>query len=175
MANNWYVPSSGGMHDGLTSTSSEGIVELIAVVQTQVIPHEWLTTVFVDPLQDLVAGGITESREQREELAAGSRCCIVLENDSIELSGRRDPALVAHKPFRNGIDLRGKPSACARGLFLARQQTGWNTASSAIPADPSAMSQLSPSEVQFMMHIPEPRRRATVDSFLTVLAEEEVV
>jgi hypothetical protein len=149
MANNWYAPSSSSMHDGLASTLSEGIVELITMVQTQVIPHEWLTTVFVDPLQDLVPGGITKSREQREEFAANSRCGIVLEDDSIELSGRRDPALVAHKPLRNGIDLHVNPSACARELFLARQQTGWNTASSAIPADPNAMSQLLPSEVQF--------------------------
>lgn len=48
-----FVPSSGGVHDGLAIALSEGIVEGSTVVLSKVVTGERLTTVLVDTLEDL--------------------------------------------------------------------------------------------------------------------------
>jgi hypothetical protein len=55
------------------------------------------------------------------------------------------------------------------------QHTGWKTASSAIPADPEDVSQFLAEKTQLQKFIPEPSRRAIIDSFLTPFAEVDVV
>lgn len=50
------LPASSSVHDGLSGSLAEGIVELGAVVLSQVVTSEGLTTVLVNPLKDLEKG-----------------------------------------------------------------------------------------------------------------------
>ena len=93
------------MHDGLSGTLSERHIKLFAVVSTQVVPDERLAAVLVDSLRDLVAGGITKTREERKEFAAGRCAGVLLEDDGIELGEAADLGLVAHEPLRDGVHL----------------------------------------------------------------------
>lgn len=77
--------SSGG-HDGLSGTLTESILEGSSVVVGKVIASEWLTTVLIDTLENLVTGGVTESGEEGEELLSGGGVGVVLEDNGIELS-----------------------------------------------------------------------------------------
>lgn len=93
------------MHDGLSGTFSESSVKLFAVMPTQIISDERLAAELVDPLRDLVAGGITKTGEERKEFAADRRAGVVLEDDGIELGEAADLGLVAHEPLRDGVHL----------------------------------------------------------------------
>jgi hypothetical protein len=48
-----FLPSSSGVHDGLSGTLAKGIIEVGTVVLSKVIACERLTTVLVDALKDL--------------------------------------------------------------------------------------------------------------------------
>lgn len=128
--------AGGRVHDGLARLLAKGILELVAVVRAQVVARHRLAAVLVYPLQHLVAGGIPETGEQRDELPPERRRGRVLEDDGVELRSPGDlysraiasqPAafpsspgggggvgvahlgLIAHQPLRNGIDLSRSP------------------------------------------------------------------
>lgn len=79
----------GGDH-GLSGLRAESAVERIAVVLGDEIAGEWLSTILVDTLRDLVTGGITQSWEEGEELLAGGDLGLVLEDDLVELGNGGD-------------------------------------------------------------------------------------
>lgn len=103
-------PSSSGVHDGLAGSLAEGIVKVGTVVLSQVITDKRLATVLVDTLEDLterdcesparkspgihfthlVTSGISETREERGELAANGSSGVLLEDDLVEDFGRGD-------------------------------------------------------------------------------------
>lgn len=112
------------MHDSLASLLSESLLKVLAVVLGEVVSRDGLSTILVDSLEDLVTGGVTQTGEQREELASNSGAGLVLEDDLVQLAGvgdlrycsairssRNSPrgrsylGLVAHQSLRNGVDL----------------------------------------------------------------------
>jgi hypothetical protein len=98
------LPASSGVHDSLAVALAESRVEEVAVVLGQVVAHEGLTTIFVDTLQDLVASGIAEAREEREEAGTDGGSGLVLEDNRVELGDADNLALVAHETFGDGVD-----------------------------------------------------------------------
>lgn len=48
-----FSPASSSVHDGLSSSLAESVVEIGAVVLSQVVPSEGLPTVLVNALKDL--------------------------------------------------------------------------------------------------------------------------
>lgn len=153
-------------------------------MQSQVVPGEGLTTVLVDALEDLlkemiinrlsisplyshvgprltnlVTSGISETGEERGELAADGGSGVLPEDNLLEFGGGCDlggiesaivaahlianrsqthPGLVAHQPLGSGIDL----DMVCQWLWINVcgadwGRTGWKTISSAIPAEPT--------------------------------------
>lgn len=96
--------TSSCVHDGLAVAGAERAVEEAAVVLRQVVAHERLTTVLVNTLEDLVAGGVAETREESEEAADGGLAGGVLEDDLVEVGGAVDLALVGHQALGDGVD-----------------------------------------------------------------------
>lgn len=75
------------MHHCLSRAFAEGPVEVVAVVQSEVIPRKRLATVLVYPLEDLIASGIAESGEEGGEFAAEGGGGFVFEDDFIQARG----------------------------------------------------------------------------------------
>ena len=73
------------MHDGLASLLSERRLEVLAVVLGEVVTGDGLAAIRVDSLEDLVAGGITQTGEQGEELSRKRGAGLVLEDDLVQL------------------------------------------------------------------------------------------
>lgn len=94
----------------------------------QIVPSDWLSTIFVDSLKDFVSGSVAEAGKQRDKLPAKRRARFVLEDDLVELSRirhlrtalsvrlcRREyvsikrrlaySGLVAHQSFRDCVNL----------------------------------------------------------------------
>jgi hypothetical protein len=55
------------------------------MVQGKIVPYKWLPAIFVDPLQHLIPCGISQSGEQRGELARGALVGELFEDDGVEL------------------------------------------------------------------------------------------
>jgi hypothetical protein len=92
------------VHNSLACTLAEGLIEVGAVVQGQVVACERLTTVLVDTLKNLeiqnrvscislhvgsrvtnlVTRGVTKTGEQRGELASDRSIGVLLEDDLLE-------------------------------------------------------------------------------------------
>jgi hypothetical protein len=92
------------VHNGLASLLAKGILEVGTIVLGQEITGDGLTTILVDSLEDLVTGGVSQTREERNELSSDSSGGVVLEDDLVQLAGTRDARLVAHQSLRNGVD-----------------------------------------------------------------------
>jgi hypothetical protein len=62
-------------------------------VRVEVVARHGLAAVLVHALQHLVAGGVPEAGEQRDELPPDRRAGLVLEDDGVELrrAGDLDP------------------------------------------------------------------------------------
>jgi hypothetical protein len=73
------------VHDRLSGLLSKCLLEIGPVVLCEVIARNRLTAVLVYPLQNLVSGGISQAREERDELLAGTGIGFVPEDDGIEL------------------------------------------------------------------------------------------
>lgn len=86
----YIIPSSSGVHDGLAGLLAKGILEVGAIVLGQEITSNGLTTVLVDSLEDLVTGGISQTREERNELLSDSSGGRVPEDDLVQLARTRD-------------------------------------------------------------------------------------
>lgn len=85
-----HSPASSRVHDGLASLLAEGVLEVLTIVFTEEVSGHGLTSVLVDSLQDLVAGGISQTGEQGDELLAGRHRGLVLEDDGVQLAGACD-------------------------------------------------------------------------------------
>ena len=101
-------PSRSRVHDGLARLLAEGILKVLAVVGVEVVAGHGLAAVLVDALQHLVAGGVPEAGEQREELPRNRCVGLVLEDDGVEV--RRGPDLLNHRsrqprPVLSGLSL----------------------------------------------------------------------
>lgn len=75
------------MHNSLAGLLAKCSLEVLAIVIVQVIASHRLTTVFVDSLKNLVSGGVTQTGEQRDELATDGDIGLILEDDLVELAG----------------------------------------------------------------------------------------
>jgi hypothetical protein len=75
------------MHHRLPSAFAECPVEVVAIVQSKIIPRKRLTTVFVYSLEDFVASGIAESGEKGGEFAAEGGGGFIFEDDFIQARG----------------------------------------------------------------------------------------
>jgi hypothetical protein len=72
------------VHDGLSSLLAEGVLKLGAVVLTKIIASNGLTTILVYALEDFVSGGISQTREERDELLPNRSMGLILENYGVE-------------------------------------------------------------------------------------------
>jgi len=93
------------MEDGLAVAFAKGIVKLFSVVLREYIPSKRLASVLVYPLENLVCGGVSETREEREEAAGDGSIGSVFKDDLVELSSRSDLAVIAHQALGGGVDL----------------------------------------------------------------------
>lgn len=75
------------MHDGLASLLSECRLEILSVVLGEKVARHGLAAILVYSLEDLVARGIAQAGEQRDELPANGGTGPVLEDDLVELAG----------------------------------------------------------------------------------------
>lgn len=75
------------MHDGLASLLAEGILKILAVVLAQEVAGNGLSTILVDSLEHLVAGGVAQTGEQGDELLSGRGGGRILEDDLVQLAG----------------------------------------------------------------------------------------
>jgi hypothetical protein len=53
------------VHDGLAGLLAKGVLEVGTIVLGQEITSDGLTAVLVDSLEDLVTGGVSQTREER--------------------------------------------------------------------------------------------------------------
>lgn len=96
--------SGGRVHHGLASALAEGAVEGAAMVLRQVVAHEWLSSVLVHSLKNLVCSGVTETGEEGEESAESRFAGGVLEDDRVELGAGGHAALVGHEALGDRVD-----------------------------------------------------------------------
>lgn len=75
------------MHDGLASLLAEGILKILAIVLVQEVSGNGLSTVLVDSLKHLVAGGVAQTGEQGDELLSGRGGGRIPEDDLVQLAG----------------------------------------------------------------------------------------
>lgn len=94
---------SGGQKS-LTGLLAESLLISGAPGLGQVLVDEWLTTVLVDSLQHLVAGGVSETGEQRSESLADGGVGVVSENDLVQVRSVGDLAVVGHESLGDGVD-----------------------------------------------------------------------
>lgn len=78
-------PAGGRVHDGLARLLAKRRLKVLAVVRVEVVARDGLAAVLVHTLQHLVAGGVPETGEQRDELPPERRAGLVLEDDRVEL------------------------------------------------------------------------------------------
>lgn len=78
-------------------------------------------------------------------------------------------AIITHQPLCYSVHLDNVSVVVVEALLL--RDTGWKTASSAIPAEPGKFQQAFV-PIQGLYSEPEPRSRAVADSFLNSLAAE---
>ena len=64
------LPARSRVQDGLASLLAERSLKVFSVVLCEVVARNRLPTILVYPLENLVAGGVTQTWEQRDELAA---------------------------------------------------------------------------------------------------------
>jgi hypothetical protein len=161
------------VHNGLAGLLAKSILEVGAIVLGQEITSDRLTTVLVDSLEDLVTGGVSQTREERNELSSDRSGSLVFEDDLVQLPGTRDLKIeVSIICSCAGIEMDGcflhetgcssiasqwcRPYGGVSEYFevLSRHsmepianvglRTGWKTASSAIPAEPIEACQHDP-------------------------------
>lgn len=84
------LPSSSRVHDGLASLLAKGPFKVGAIVLGKVVPCNGLSTILVDSLENLVAGCVSKTREQRDKLASRGGSGLVLEDDLLQLGGIGD-------------------------------------------------------------------------------------
>lgn len=75
------------MHNGLASLLAESRLEILAIVDTEPVASDGLTTVLVHTLEDLVTGSVAETGEEGDELAADGGGGGVLEDDLVQFAG----------------------------------------------------------------------------------------
>jgi hypothetical protein len=69
----------------------------------QKVPHERLTPILVDSLQNFKGGSVAKTGEQSKEAASGLRD-IVFKDDRVQLRGGGDATFVEHQPLGDGVD-----------------------------------------------------------------------
>lgn len=74
------------MHDGLASLLAKGSFKVLSIVLGQEVAGDRLSTVLVDSLKDLVAGGVTQTGEKGNKFAAKGCAGLVLEDDLVQLA-----------------------------------------------------------------------------------------
>jgi uncharacterized protein YbjQ (UPF0145 family) len=154
------------VHDGFAGLLAEGVLKVCPIVFGEIITSNRLATVLVDTLEDLVAGGVSQAREERNELSSEGSGGLILKDNLIQLAGAGNlqaqtinvlsngmnqerwvayTSLIAHQSLRDGVDLMEglvNNSKICRNWLCSKEvgfRTGWKTASSAIPAEPVEM------------------------------------
>lgn len=78
------------VHDGLARLLAKSVLKVLAVVGAEEVTGDGLTAVLVDALENLVAGGVAETGEERDEFATEGGLGLVLEDDLVKLGGVGD-------------------------------------------------------------------------------------
>lgn len=155
------------MHNGLAGLLAEGILKVGAIVLAKVVSRNRLTTVLVNALEDLVASGVSQTREQGDKLPADGCAGLVLEDDLVQLASTGDLeawqvnglfsrvdsefevcslhetgcSSIASQWYRPLLVLAGvtwhRRELSAAWISGGGMHTGWKMASSAIPAEPA--------------------------------------
>jgi hypothetical protein len=131
-------------------------------VQRQVVADEGLAAVFVDALEDFVARCVAEAGEERGEFGGGRGGGEVAKDDAVE-GGEVGDLLAWLIYYYLGME-RARTLDELDMSRLAMVSTGWNTISSAIPAEPEH-GQYIVSHI-WGTRIPDPSNRAMPDSLL---------
>jgi hypothetical protein len=101
-------------HDGLSGTFAECVLESSGMVVGEVVTGERLSTILVNTLENLVAGSVTKTGEEREELLSERSGGIVLEDDGVELGDVVN------------LELRPSVTRFTRGIEVYRFDEGRN-------------------------------------------------
>jgi hypothetical protein len=123
------------VHDGFSSLLAEGVLKVCSIVLGEVITGNRLATILVHTLEDLVTGGVSQPREERNEFSSEGSGGLVLEDNLVQLAGAGYTSLVAHQPLRNGVDRMedgqlsntsgtGAEDTSQAGLLLATSSDG---------------------------------------------------
>lgn len=75
------------MHDGFSSLLAEGVLKVCSIVLGEVITGNRLATILVHTLEDLVTGGVSQPREERNEFSSEGSGGLVLEDNLVQLAG----------------------------------------------------------------------------------------
>jgi len=78
------------VHNRLAGLLAERSLKVLGVVGAEKVAGDGLAAVLVYPLQDLVAGGVAQAREERDKLAAEAGVGLILEDDGVELTEGSD-------------------------------------------------------------------------------------
>lgn len=122
MAGTRNEPSSSGVHDRLAGTLAKSIVKVGTPVLGEVVASERLTTVLVDTLENLVPGGVTQTGEERGELAAERGVGVFLENNLVQTSGGGDLSQRTISPmhFHSLVRIRDRKNRTRVWLLIKR-------------------------------------------------------
>ncbi|KAH3668201.1 hypothetical protein OGAPHI_001955 [Ogataea philodendri] len=128
--------TSSSRKKGLTGLGAESVLVSGSKVGSQELIGEWLTSVLVHSLQDLVTSSVSKTREQAEKSLAHWFGCIFSENDLIEHFQAVDLGLITHESLGNGINRventdftnssrgRSKHSSGGRLFFISDRRHG---------------------------------------------------
>lgn len=78
------------MQNSLAGLLSESLLKVPAIVLGEEVSGHGLSTILVNSLEDLVTGGVSQTGEQREELATDAGTGLVLEDNLVQLAGAGD-------------------------------------------------------------------------------------
>lgn len=74
------------MHDSLACLLAKGGLKVLSVVLAQEVARNGLSAILVYSLKHLVAGGVTQTGEQRDKLSCEGCGGLVLEDDLVQLA-----------------------------------------------------------------------------------------
>lgn len=96
--------TGGGRQKSLSGLLAEGLLVGGAPGLGQVLVDEGLATVLVNSLQNLVAGGVSQTGEQGSESLADGGVGVVSKNDLVQVRRRSDLTMVGHESLGDGVD-----------------------------------------------------------------------
>lgn len=160
MTRSKHVRAGRRLADHLALLLAKRAGEEAAVMLLNEVAEPGLAAKLVDALGDLVAGGVAEAREEREELLADGGIGMLAEDDLLDVGPRNldeepdngQPLVFQAAPADKGRRrVRGGEGRTASLFVMSRLaivSTGWKTMSSAIPEQGRSEVSVTGNELQ---------------------------